>query len=159
MVGSRAQDVMAAFIAFLHHVAAFTLIAALAVEFVLIRDPLTPGTARRIRAADMVYGVSAGVVLLAGLLRVFHFEKGPDYYFGSAPFLAKLSLFIAVALLSIYPTLEFLSWRKPLEQGQVPPLSDRKRRTIRALIHWQLAAMLALILCAALMAKGLGYRG
>jgi putative membrane protein len=150
---------MAAFIAFLHHIAAFTLVAALVVEFMLIREPLTPVTARRIRAADMVYGAAAGVVLIAGLLRVFYFEKGAGYYFSSVPFLAKLSLFIAVALLSIYPTVEFVSWRKPLRQGQVPPLTDQKRRRIRSLLHWQLAAILALILCAALMAKGIGYRG
>ena len=149
---------MAAFVAFLHYIAAFTLVAALVAEFMLIREPLTPGTARRIRAADAIYGISAGVVLLAGLLRVFHFEKGSDYYFASAPFLAKLSLFIAVALLSIYPTIEFASWGKPLKQGQVPQLSDRKRRTIRSLMHFQLAAIVVLILCATLMAKGIGFR-
>jgi putative membrane protein len=150
---------MAAFVAFLHYLAAFTMVSALVAEFILIRDALTPGTARRIRAADAIYGISAGVVLLAGLLRVFHFEKGSDYYFASVPFLAKLSLFIAVALLSIYPTIEFMSWGKPLKQGQVPQLSDRKRRTIRSLMHWQLAAIVLLILCAALMAKGIGYQG
>jgi putative membrane protein len=150
---------MAAFIAFLHHIAAFTLVAALVVELILIRDPLTLAAARRIRGADMIYGMAAGVVLVAGLLRVFHFEKGFDYYFSSVPFLAKLSLFIAVALLSIYPTIEFVSWRKLLARGQVPPLTEGKRRTIRLLMHWQLGAILALILCAALMAKGIGYRG
>ena len=150
---------MAAFVAFLHHVAAFTLVAALVVEFVLIRGAPTLDTARRIRGVDAIYGLSAGVVLVAGLLRVFYFEKGSGYYFASAPFLAKLSLFVVVALLSIYPTIEFLSWRNALRQGQVPQLSDRKRRVIRGLIHWQLAAVVALILCAALMAKGVGFLG
>jgi putative membrane protein len=150
---------MAAFVAFLHHIAAFSLVAALVVEFVLIRDPLTLATARRLRAADMIYGMSAGVVLLAGLLRVFYFEKGSDYYLGSVPFIAKMMLFVTVALLSIYPTVVFNSWRKPLGQGQVPVVSDQQRRRLRSLMHWQLAGVVLLILCAALMAKGIGYRG
>jgi putative membrane protein len=38
---------MAALFAFLHHVAAFTLVAALAVEFILINDELTVRRAAR----------------------------------------------------------------------------------------------------------------
>jgi len=70
--------------AFLHHVAAFALVAALAVEFVLIRGELTVATARRLARADMILGISAGVLLAVGLLRVFYFEKGAAYYFHSA---------------------------------------------------------------------------
>jgi putative membrane protein len=150
---------MSAFFSFLHFLAAFTLVAALTVEFVLIRGELTLASARSLRAADIVYGASAGVVLVAGLLRVFYFEKGSAYYFASVPFMAKMSLFVLVALLSIYPTIEFNSWRKALKQGQAPLLSERKQRTLRAIIHWQLAAIVLLVLCAALMAKGVGYRG
>ena len=81
---------------------------------------------------------------------------GPHYYLHSAPFIAKVSLFALVALLSIYPTVVFLSWRPSLRLGQ-PPLPDaRKIRRVRSLIHWELAAVVVLILCAALMAKGIG---
>lgn len=150
---------MAAFISFLHFLGAFALVAALTVEFVLIRDELTLGTARKLRVADIIYGAAAGTVLLAGLLRVFYFEKGSAYYLGSVPFIAKMTLFVTVALLSIYPTVVFNSWRKPLRQGQVPVVSDQQRRRLRSLMHWQLAGVVLLILCAALMAKGIGYRG
>ena len=78
-----------ALFAFLHHVAAFTLVAALAVEFVLIREEITLPAARRLLLADLVYGAAAGSVLAVGLLRVFFFEKGPYYYLHSAPFIAK----------------------------------------------------------------------
>jgi len=150
---------MTPFFAFLHHLAAFTLVAALAVEFILIRGELNLGTARRLRLVDMVFGMSSGVVLAVGLLRVFYFEKGASYYFHSAPFIAKLSLFVIVGLLSIYPTVEFLSWSKSLKRGQLPALTDRKIASIRSVIHWELAAVIVIILCAALMAKGVGYLG
>src|SRR6266705_4542830 len=117
---------MAPFFAFLHHLAAFSLVAALAVEFILIRGELNLGTARKLRLVDMVFGMSSGVVLVIGLLRVFYFEKGASYYFHSVPFIAKLSLFAIVGLLSIYPTREFLSWGKCLKQGQMPTVRSEE---------------------------------
>ena len=150
---------MTPFFAFLHHLAAFTLVAALGIEFILIRGELNLGTARKLQRIDMVFGLSSGVVLVVGLLRVFYFEKGASYYFHSAPFIAKLSLFVIVGLLSIYPTVEFASWGKSLKQGQMPVLTGRKIASIRSIIHWELAAVAVMILCAVLMAKGVGYLG
>ena len=51
---------MATLFAFLHHLAAFALVAALAVEFILIRMQLTLASARRLLIADAVLGASAG---------------------------------------------------------------------------------------------------
>ncbi len=150
---------MTTFFAFLHHLAAFTLVGALAVEFVLIRGELTVRTARKLQLVDLVFGMSSGVVLVVGLLRVFYFEKGVSYYLHSAPFIAKMSLFLIVALLSIYPTVVFLAWGKSLKQGRMPALTDRKIASIRSVIHWELAGVVLIILCAALMAKGVGYLG
>jgi putative membrane protein len=150
---------MPSFFAFLHHVAAFALVAALVLEFVLVKDDLSVKTARKLLLADLVLGASAFVVLIVGFLRVLYFEKGASYYFHSVPFIAKLSLFVIVALLSIYPTVEFLSWRKPLKEGRVPIVSDRKVRLIRSIIHWELVGIVLLILGAALMARGVGHVG
>lgn len=150
---------MSAFISFLHFAGAFTLVAALAVEFVLIREELTVRNATKLVVADAIYGMSATLVLIAGLLRVLYFEKGSAYYLSSIPFLLKMALFLAIAAVSIYPTFEFLRWYKPLKQGQAPRVGEGKRRLIRRLIHVELAAVVLLVLCAALMAKGIGYRG
>ena len=48
-------------------------------------------TARRLALADLVLGVSAGVLRVVGLLRVFYFEKGAAFYFSSCAFIAKLA--------------------------------------------------------------------
>lgn len=150
---------MTALFAFLHHVAAFTLVAALAIEFVLIRSELTLENARKLRFADAVFGASAGVVLVVGFLRVFYFEKGASYYFHSVPFIIKISLFAIIGLLSIPPTIEFLSWKKSLQEGRVPAVAPGKLRAIRRIVHWELAGVVLVILCAALMARGVGYVG
>lgn len=150
---------MGALLAFLHHLAAFTLVACLALEFVLIRGELGLQGARRLQRVDMMFGISSGVLLLAGVLRVFYFEKGPDYYFHSWPFLAKLVLFLAVGLLSVVPTLEFLSWSRLIRQGQAPSLSEGRRRTLRRFIHLELAGVALILACAALVARGIGHFG
>jgi putative membrane protein len=150
---------MPAFFAFLHHIAAFTLVSALAIEFVLIRGELTPSNARALLRVDAVFGVAAGAILVVGFLRVFYFEKGGAYYFHSIPFIAKLSLFAAIGLLSIYPTRQFLSWRPALRQGAAPAVDPGRLHTLRRIIHWELALGVVLILCAALMARGIGYVG
>jgi putative membrane protein len=130
---------MSTALAFLHHLAAFTLVAALVGEYLLFPD-------RRARTLDFVYGGSAGLLLVVGLLRVFFFEKGPAFYFGNPFFVAKLGLFVAVGLLSIYPTVMF----------QLPAITPVQSRRIRLLMRVQLAGIVLILLCAALMAKGVG---
>jgi len=87
-------------------------------------------------------------------LRVFLFEKGADDYFHSHAFIAKLSIFIAIGLLSIVPTREFLSWRGALRAGQVPEVSAKKLLLVRRLLHGELFAIVLILLCAAIMARG-----
>jgi putative membrane protein len=150
---------MSTLFAFLHHLAAFAFVAALMLEFVLIRGELTAQNARRILVADMVAGAAAGAVLVVGLLRVFHFEKGSLYYANSAAFIAKMTLFVIVALLSIYPTLTFLSWRKALAEGRAPTVEAGRLRRVRTLLHLELVGITLLILAAAMMARGVGFFG
>jgi putative membrane protein len=149
---------MAATFAFLHHLAAFTLVAALAVQFVLLRDEITVASARKLQAIDTIYGVAAVMLLIVGLGRVFHFEKGATYYFHTWTFIAKLSLFVLVGLLSILPTLAFRSWRGAVQQGQAPQVTAPQLQRLRAIVHLELVGVVLIILCAALMAKGIGLR-
>jgi putative membrane protein len=145
---------MTTLFAFLHHLAAFTLVAAVAIEFVLIRQEITRPNAIRLLITDAVLGASATLLLVVGLLRVFYFEKGATYYFSSHAFLGKLSAFIVVALLSAVPTIEFLSWRKAVRAGQAPAVRPQKIALVRRLIHYELIGIVVILACAAIMAKG-----
>jgi putative membrane protein len=145
---------MTTLFAFLHHLCAFTLVSAVAIEFVLIRGELTLSAARRLQVTDIVLGVAAGALFVIGLLRVFFFEKGSDYYFLSHAFLTKFSLFIVIGLLSIIPTMEFLSWRGAIRAGRVPAVEAKKLRRVTMVIHSELAAIVIILLCAAIMARG-----
>jgi putative membrane protein len=148
-----------ALFAFLHHAAAFLLVAVVMVELVVLRMELTVSAARTLLRMDAVYGVSAVVLLIVGFVRVFSTEKGADYYFHSGPFLAKLALFIVVGAISILPTVQFLGWRKALKEGRAPQLDDGKLRRLRMFIHIELTLLFLIMLFAALMARGIGFIG
>ncbi len=54
-----------------------------------------------------------------------------------------------MALLSIYPTVKFLSWRKKAPDAASVP-------AIRRILHLELIGVVLILLCAALMARGIG---
>ncbi len=151
---TRNAPAMSTLFAFLHHLCAFTLVSAIAIEFTLLRQELTLASARRLLATDLVLGIAAGLLLAIGLLRVFFFEKGPAYYWHSHAFLTKFGLFVIVGLLSIVPTMEFLSWRGAIRAGQAPAMEAARHRRVKMVIHIELAAVVIILLCAAIMARG-----
>jgi len=148
---------MSTLFAFLHHLFAFTLVATIAIELVLLKQPFTLESARKLQSLDRVLGISAGVLLVVGLLRVFLFEKGAAYYFHNSAFHAKMGLFFLAALLSIYPTVRFIRWGKALRQGELPEVTKGQWRLMRGIVHMELLVIAGILLCAAMMAKGIGY--
>jgi putative membrane protein len=143
--------------AFLHHLAAFTVVAALAVEVAMFKPPLTVPQARRLVWTDTLFGAAATVVLLVGLLRVWYFEKGPAYYWHDLFFLIKFGAFVIAGLVSIYPTVTFLSWRRAINAGAAPEVSTARTRRVRLCLMLELTAIVVILGCAALMARGAGY--
>lgn len=150
---------MTTFMAFLHHAGFVGLAAALSAELVLLGGELTSRTARRLRIADLAVGLSAMTVLVAGLLRVFYFEKGAAYYFKVWPFHAKLTLFVVLALLSIYPTVVFAKWGRAAARGETPAFEPGTVRKVRMIVHTELAGIVLILLFAAMMARGIGFLG
>lgn len=146
-------------LASLHHWAAFTVVSTLAVEVVIFKPPLTSVQARRLQRIDLLFGISAAVLLVVGLIRVEWFEKGPSYYWHDAYFLIKFGAFLAAALISIYPTATFLSWSRALNAGRAPEVSDASVKRVRLCLMLELTAILIILPCAAFMARGFGYLG
>ncbi len=148
--------IVAAFISFGHFLAFFALAAALVLELALIAESMSLETAKRIQRADRAIGISAVLVLVFGFLRVVYFEKGADYYFSNTFFLIKLGLFIVAALISLYPTIQFIRWNSELSQGIAPDLTTAAVKRLKSIIHWELVLIGGIMLCASLMAKGFG---
>jgi putative membrane protein len=140
----------------LHHIFAFTLTAALVYEFIAFRKGLTAAEARRIQRVDLVYGISAGLLIVVGLLRVYFFEKGPNYYFANHVFWTKMALFVIVGLLSIYPTIRYFKWNPMLAENKAPEIPDKEFKNIRLLLWIEIVGIVLILLAAPLMARGVG---
>ena len=145
-----------AFMAFLHHLLAFTLVACIVYEFLAFRRGLTIEEARRIRRVDMVYGISAGLLLVVGLLRVFSFEKGVNFYINNPFFWVKMTAFALVALMSIDPTIRFVRWNRSLKDGRLPEITEAEFKRTRLLLYLELVGIVIILLAAAMMARGIG---
>ena len=148
-----------AIFAFLHHLAAFTVVSAIGIELALFSATPTVAQARKLRIIDAHYGMAALVILALGFARVYHFEKGADYYFSNGWFIAKLSLFALVGVLSIYPTVVFASWKGAVKRGEAPVVSAEAAKRIRLCLFLELAGIAGILLAAPLMARGIGSFG
>lgn len=143
-------------LASLHHLAAFTVVAMLAVEVATFKPPFSAAQARWLQRVDLIFGLSALLLLAVGLMRVFWFEKGPAYYWHDLYFSIKFTAFIAAALISLYPTRVMLSWTRAIKAGQAPQISTATSRRVRMCLMLELTAILVILPCAALMARGFG---
>jgi putative membrane protein len=141
-----------ALLAYAHHLAAFGMVALLAVEITLLSSSVTPARLRILAPLDGLYGASAVTLLVIGGLRAAYGIKGWAFYSSNPVFWAKLALFCAAALISVVPTLRFLRWRKA---GDVAS-GEALRVSTRQLVIAQAVLLLAIPLLAALMARGIG---
>jgi len=142
--------------AFLHHLMAFTLTACLVYEFIAYRQNMSIEEVRRIQRVDLAYGISAGLLLVVGLLRVFFFEKGVNFYIHSPFFWVKMAAFAIVALLSIDPTIRYIRWNKTLSQNQAPEISIAEYKRTRLLLWLEMIGIAVILFAAPLMARGIG---
>ncbi len=148
--------VSTALMAFLHHLFAFTLVACIVYEFLTYHKNMTIEEAHRIQRVDLVYGISAGLLLIVGLLRVFFFEKGVNYYIHNPFFWVKMAAFALVALMSIDPTIRYIRWNQTLKEGRPPEISEAEFKRTHFLLHLELVGIVVILLAAAMMARGIG---
>jgi len=142
--------------AYLHFLGMMMLMATLVAEHVTLQPQMTRLHLQRLARTDLFYGIAAGVVFLTGLLRFAYFGKGIYFYLGNPLFYVKVGMFLLVALISIYPTMQFLSWRKMLTQSALPELDPRTMTRLRAVIRLELGLLIVIPLLAVLMARGIG---
>jgi putative membrane protein len=146
-----------AIFAFLHHLCAFTLTACLVYEFIAYRQGMSLAEARRIQRVDLAYGISAGLLLVIGLLRVFFFEKGVSFYIQIPFFWVKMAAFAMVGLLSIDPTVRYIRWNQTIKENKAPDISMGEYKRTRLLLWLEVIGIAVILLAAPMMARGIGY--
>jgi putative membrane protein len=149
---------MEAALAYLHYLSILVLTGCLASEYLICNPDLQPPTVRLLGRIDTVYLLAALAVLGTGLLRAFAVGKGSAFYLSNPVFHLKLALFVAVALISIPPTLQFLRWNRALNAGDGRVLTGAQIASVRRYLLLELVLLAFIPLCAALMARGIGLR-
>ena len=148
--------VTTALMAFLHHLLAFTLTACLVYEFIAYHRNMDLADAPCNKRVDLIYGISAGLLLLIGLLRVFFFEKGINFYLNNPFFWVKMTAFLLVGLLSIDPTIRYIRWNRTLRQNEVPEISETEYKRTRLLLSLEVIGIAVILLAAPMMARAPG---
>lgn len=112
-------------------------------------------TFRRLRLVDNWYGIAAGLVIITGLSLLFLDLKGPAFYTHNPVFWTKMTLFVIVALLSIFPTVAYIRWSARETADGTIALQDPEYGRIRGFLWAEVGVFVFIPLCAALMANGL----
>jgi putative membrane protein len=140
---------------FAHFICIFALASLLVAEVFILRKSLSGIRVAQLQGIDRWYGIVAGLVIITGLSLVFFGAKGSAYYAHNAIFWTKMVLFIAVALISIAPTVAYVRWKDRKDEDGSITLGDAEYSRLRGLLWAQLALFVLIPLCAALMANGI----
>ena len=117
-----------------------------------LHDPADQGALRRAFIGDSWWGVAAVLWLSTGLWRLFgSTEKSTSYYFGNHVFYLKMTLFLAILALEIWPMMTLIRWRA---KKAVPNPRDAGR--IEVISYVECALVVAMVLTAVSMARGYG---
>ena len=138
-------------IRYLHFVSIFILVAAVLGQHLILRGSITRALVGKAQKLDIAYAIAVVVVLATGLLQWFVVGKPADFYSSNPVFHTKLTLFLVIGLVSIYPSVYLWKNRKGAQDELV---------TIPKGIIWSVRVELFILflmpLLATLMARGIG---
>lgn len=137
---------------YLHFIAVFAITGAIISEQFLISKSMTRKEMKVISKIDIMYIFGIILVIVAGLLLWFTVGKPAPFYSRNWLFHTKLTLFVILAVSSIFPTLFFLKNRKGVDLEtniEVP-------KTIILLLRFELALIIIIPILASYMSLGIG---
>lgn len=138
-------------IRYLHFVSIFILVAAVLGQHLILRGSITRALVGKAQKLDIAYAIAVIVVLATGLLQWLVVGKPADFYSSNPVFHTKLAMFLAIGLVSIYPSVYLGKNRKgdPDEVITIP-------RGIIWSVRVELLLLFLMPLLATLMARGIG---
>ena len=143
-------------LASLHHLLAFGVVSLFFALHVTVRPGLSGAALHRVAIVDRFQGAFAGLLVIAGVLRLIYGLKGPEFYLSSWTFWAKMAAFAAVGLLSIPPTISIIRWHKASKADPAYVVPDAEIGGARRWLTIQFLLILTIPIFAAMMARGIG---
>lgn len=124
-----------AVLAALHLVAILTFVVFLSSQAALCRiEWLNAAVVERLARLDVIYGAAAIVMIGSGLARLLWGIKGASWYLSQPMFHIKITIVVAMALLSIWPSIMFRRWRRNLRNTGALPESIEVKKVRRAVM-------------------------
>ena len=137
-------------IRYLHLFGVVVLFGALVIENMAIAREISREDVRNLAKVDALYGAAAGVVLVCGLALLLPGAKPTEFFTANPVFHIKMTLFVLVGLLSIYPTVFFVRNRKTEAERLAVPVA------VIRLVRLELVLLVFIPVLAFLMARGIG---
>lgn len=147
---------VAALFAWLHLVAAGLAAGLLLSQYWLCRRTPDRLQVRLLGTVDLGYFLALIASLATGLARVLYFGQDTAYYFANHLFWLKIALFVAVGLLALFPTLQFIRWNREARSAPTFAPLTRELEQVRGSLAIQLGLMLLLPLLGVLVGRGYG---
>jgi len=136
------------FFRYLHFIGIMGLASTLVMQHLVIATEVTQKELKKMIFLDIIYAICVLITLIAGLMLWLSVGKDASFYSTNWVFHVKLTLFIVIGLLSIYPTLFFKKSKKMgAEIVKIPKM-------IIMLIRMQLLLVFIIPFLGALIAKG-----
>ena len=140
------------FLRYVHFISIFAIVGTLLSEHFLLKKTMTRAEIGRLSRIDAVYGLAALSLLAAGFtLWLGGVGKPTAFYSGNWIFHTKIMLFLAVGLLSIYPTVFFIRNRKG-DANELVVVPGK----VFVMLRLELMLLAIIPFLAGLMAKGIG---
>ena len=143
-------------LAIIHHLLVFSLAGIVAYEIAAVRSDMTPAQIRRVGRVDLWYGILAAAILAVGFVRANFAGKGWEYYSTNHFFWAKIGTFALVGLLSIYPTIMIIRWRRNADGFASSPTRIAQVSRVRRFLWLEAVGLGFIVAFAAAMARGYG---
>ena len=120
-----------------------------------LAGPLDATGLKRVFAADNWWGIAALLWIVTGVARLLSsLEKPRTYYFHNYFFHLKMTAFLVIFLLELWPMITFIQWRIAVRHGRTPNTS--RARTFSRISALQAALLVVMVLAATAMARGMG---
>lgn len=139
---------------YLHYLGIMTLMGALITQHLIVKSSMNKEDIKTIATVDIIYGIAAVLVLTTGLLRWFLYGKGSEFYLSNPIFHTKLTLFFVMGIISIFPTLRILKWRKFSRQDNTFKVSGKEASRVLMFVRIELLILAIIPLLAVMLNRG-----
>ncbi|MCL6261393.1 DUF2214 family protein [Aquiflexum sp. TKW24L] len=140
---------------YVHFISIFTIVGTLVSEHLLLKNTMSRSEIGRLAKVDGLYGLAVLILLAVGMtLWLGGYGKPTEFYSNNSLFHTKLTLFIVIGILSIYPTVFFIRNKNGDQQENI-----LVPKSIFWMVRLELLLLFVIPILAGLMAKGIGSVG